>query len=320
MKLNLRKYIPIASLSPLDTFAYRTRWKVANAYLPKLPQCVRAHFAFIRILKDDAGVLDVVIKRDCKLGKKGSSLKLVQDDVIYWNVMSLGNWEPEESDFLANRITELLSNTDSKQVCLIDLGANTGLITRQTLLQLDETPAVLLVEPIERHVNCIKENLSIFNSTSVEILQMALGRQTGQVEIYSQFGNFGNSSLEISLIPDYQRISEVVPVSRPEVLQQYTADYTWIVLKCDIQGLDAFVIANLDSDFWERVDSAIIEVWAVPSQNKDEVIESLIKLSNMFLFSWSQKTLSEVSIQDVSNYWLSGDGSWRNLYLRRRAS
>ena len=100
----------------------------------------------------------VKLTRHSPLGKRGSILELPRDKVMFGAVQRSGYWDLELSHFLREGL-------DGKQMleeksALLDIGANTGLVTLQTMNIAAGRHDYFLFEPIPRHVSAIRRNLS----------------------------------------------------------------------------------------------------------------------------------------------------------------
>jgi FkbM family methyltransferase len=319
MRADIRQRVPVAKFSPIETFLYRTYWKIMFVTLSNMPERFRNLTSFTKIIDQNAGITTVELRRRCRLGEKGSMLSLVEDDVIFRTVSYLGSWEPEESKFLSSRLRKLRKRNSVEQVCLVDLGANTGLISRQTIRRLDFEPYTFLIEPIDKHMRCAKFNVRAQENSRYTFLQVALGRFKGEIEIYSQFGNFGNSSLSSDLVPEKNKIVEKVKLETPSIIEDATNSFTQVVLKSDLQGYDAYVCSELSHAFWEKVDSGVIEVWATAEQDLNEVDIACKVFNRYFDLSWSYLFNTRISVVELSSFWLSKSEQWKNLYLRRKS-
>jgi len=92
------------------------------------------------------------------LGSAGSIIQLPPDNVICREVELYGEWDITESQFLSDGLLEMHRKKSSKYAYL-DIGANAGLIARQTLLLSGTQANLVLVEPIPLHVSAMTANL-----------------------------------------------------------------------------------------------------------------------------------------------------------------
>jgi hypothetical protein len=134
-------------------------WSVVK----KIPVWLRLSGArCIRIDDFENGVL--ILNRNSSLGRKGAIVYTPQDNTIFKFVVEHGEWEIDESQFLADRLIRDVKPSERKlKPVFIDIGANAGLVTRQVLNLSRSDCDVVLVEPIPNHVKAIRANLEKFN-------------------------------------------------------------------------------------------------------------------------------------------------------------
>lgn len=111
------------------------------------------------------------LNKDYALGHKGSLIELPRDKTIFHYVKNHGSWELEVCKFLAKGLRAACLQLNSK-VALLDVGANTGLVSLQTMNLSNTTNEVFLFEPIPRHIWAIKNNLK--NLSNLHINEFAL--------------------------------------------------------------------------------------------------------------------------------------------------
>jgi FkbM family methyltransferase len=206
-----------------------------------------------------------------------------------------------------------------EKITFIDAGAHCGLVTRQFILNTGFKGRATLVEPVPQHVVAIRKNMgSIGNPSNFEIIETALGRTEGHFKIYKESNNSGDSSLLRSLAPVANSTEvDVKVIASEDFSNTFGQETEVILLKCDLQGFDAQVLANFSDLFWQKLDSAVIEVLADPSiETKD--VDIIIERLNRFSYkSWKpvQKSLSNSA--EIRQFWLSKSGLQRNLYVSK---
>ena len=323
----LKKWIPIPRLSPINTFHTRLVKKWTNI-LNVITTITLGKILFLtsflgfngarRVKFLENGNAVVRLNRDCALGKKGSTLQLPKDDVIYKSVQLDGSWELKECIFLANGIT-LSAEDKNSSLALIDIGANTGLVTLQVMNMLDVECDFVLFKPIPRHFHAIEYNLK--HNSRVRIFNAGLASKNSVAEIYTQSNNHGNSSLLKSAMP-MSRTSESIStfidlLDTHEVCSDLISRYDSIVIKCDTQGMDALILSEFSSEFWTKVQYALIEVWALPEVDENHVSSLLLNIGKTHKAKWDSD-FEEVDLLLVSEFWLSKSGESRNLFLEKR--
>ena len=175
---------------------------------------------------------------------------------------------------------------------------------------------VFLFEPIPRHVSAIERNLR--NLPSIHINEFALSNENGQSEIYTQTTNHGNTSLLKSVVPSDELISTTIElVDAAEYCNKFLNGFDNFVIKCDTQGMDALILSRIPNRIWERTEVAIIEVWALPEIREQDVTRLLAMCQNFNYASWTPNSRERIDLDEISEYWLSKSGTFRNLFLSK---
>jgi hypothetical protein len=90
-----------------------------------------------------------------------------------------------------------------------------------------------------------------------------------------------------------------------------------IVLKSDTQGFDAKILSRIPPKAWSSINSAVIEVWALPEVELSDV-ERLIGIWRdlaKFKFYSSSNTSIELTLEEIELLWGSKSGKSMNLRL-----
>ena len=304
---------PIPRLFPISSFFERLVEKNVHALSWYLLSLIGfSGSTFLR--RDDIGNGVLCLNRDSPLGNKGDEISLPIDNVIFQWVLRRGRWEEQESNFLANYVNEF----DSENIVFIDIGGQAGLVTRQFLCRLERPISkAWIVEPYSAHISAIQNNCNKWITNGVlEIFPYALDDIESQRQLHIQNTNSGNASL-IELFQNSDSSSsylvEVKSVIEFEKLSSKANSR--IVLKCDIQGMDAKVLSLFSKEFWSQVTCCVIEIWAIPAIEVSEV-ETLLKCWEHFVtLSWDSTREKKCNLDEVRNFWLSKSGSTRNLYI-----
>jgi FkbM family methyltransferase len=294
----------------------KQKYKVLVHYLRVLGQKLRLTGARERDSSEN-DLVTLVLNKSYPLGAKGSHIHLPEDKIIYEFIKLRGSWELEESTFLAEELRMLCSIENQEGVALIDIGANTGLVTLQAMNLAGTGNDCILIEPAASHVAAIRKNFSNSNF-EVMVKEFALGDHDGQGELFKQKSNRGNSSLVENVVPKNDKISEFVEIRDSKNFFEREIDlYDSFVLKCDTQGYDALILSRIPSSAWSKIKSAVIEVWALPVIDPLHVKELLSKIESFSDVSWNAEFNIKVDFEDVLSFWLSKTSESRNLFIRR---
>ncbi len=249
---------------------------------------------------------------------KGTRLQIPRDEVIYREVINFGRWEIDEVGFLAKALNDSRHSGQAKKIFL-DIGANTGLISLQVLRKSKFSPRAVLIEPLPNHVDAINFNLrSISKNIQIDVHPIALATTNGISTIFTEGGNNGNSSLFPGQVPDTDSFStEIELMDAFDFAGKYLSGDERIVLKSDTQGFDASILGRFPNSVWKRIDAAVIEIWAIPEISPADVALCIENLTDFRFVSWSGKSKERISLDEVSQFWLSKNLESRNLFLRR---
>lgn len=304
---------PVARPLPLASFPTRTWSKFLFIYGPLLRIS-----GGTPVDRASNGNAIIKLNRDGSLGAKGNLVQVPEDGIIYKDVVRYGVWEPEESLFLAQGINEVSSSQNSKSV-LLDIGANCGLITRQTLHLVDAACDVVLFEPLQKHTDAIAFNLKPYiDKHQIRIEQVGLSDENRSTKLFTDLSNRGNSSVFETAIADADHeVNDIELVDTQEYFTTHLSRYDHLVLKCDTQGLDASILSKIPSAIWGKVQRAVIEVWAIPEINATDVDALIPALEGFAVAGWEINSRSSVTMSDLRQFWLSQSGESRNLFLNR---
>jgi hypothetical protein len=236
--------------------------------------------------------------------------------MIYEFVKNRGFWELEESKFLAKGLVKANKLSSGRRTALLDIGANTGLVSLQALNLSNTNNEVFLFEPIKRHIIAIKHNLR--NYKNIHINNFALGSQDGKSIIFTEASNHGNSSLIKSVVDSIGQIQTVIRVAdTKKYCDMSLTKFDSYVIKCDTQGMDALILSRIPKRIWEKVECAVIEVWALPEICDLDVTNLLLMCEHFQFISWHPKSEEILDFSEIGKFWLGKSGAVRNLYLSR---
>lgn len=258
------------------------------------------------------------LNKNYALGSRDTILELPRDQVIFEYVKRHGTWELEESKFLA---AALMRKNDSgnRKAALLDIGANTGLVTLQCINLARTDPEVFLFEPIPRHAMAINRNLGL--SPRIHLNEFAFSRENGTTEIFTQATNQGNTSLFQSVVPTGTQVkTQIELVDTAEYFQNAESlrnSFETYVIKCDTQGMDALILSRIPESIWRKTEAAVIEVWALPEVIDEDVTNLLAMLDHFEFSGWDSKTRNSLDLNEIRTFWLSKTSESRNLFLSR---
>jgi FkbM family methyltransferase len=298
-------------------------------YLDKNVSRISLHLKNIAIRARILGARDIgfdefengllILNRASLLGDKGDLVTTPLDRTIFKFVADHGEWEPEESRFLAKLLVDSEVNGQNKfSVALIDIGANSGLVTKQVLRLSGSGCSLVLVEPIPNHVKAIQANLmNLPKKNNLKIVEAALDETTGERKILIQDSNRGNSSFLSSAVPNLESKELNVKVLAVEdFVSRYLNGFERFIIKSDTQGFDSRILSLLPKEVWQKCEGAVVEVWALP-EIETKHVENLIKMwAHFSVFDWEADGSAPTNLREISSFWLSKSGRSRNLFIR----
>jgi FkbM family methyltransferase len=214
-------------------------------------------------------------------------------------------------------LEKIASQNFGTQGTLLDIGANAGWVTIQTLAITSAKPRAVMVEPIPRHVDAIHFNTArLAKKFRIDIVPFALSDRNESGAIFTEGSNHGNSSLLESLVPSDSSIkTEIKLMDSADFVAKYLSNDELFVIKCDIQGYDAMVLSKFPIDVWHRTKAAVVEIWAIDEVNATDV-QKCLEIWKMYRnMSWSPESNAHITDSEISNFWLGRSGESRNLFL-----
>jgi FkbM family methyltransferase len=257
------------------------------------------------------------LNKNYALGRKGTYVELPRDKVIYEAIRNYGSWELKESKFLSLGLITASSKNDSK-VAFLDIGANSGLVSLQTMNLSKTFNEVFLFEPIPQHVSAIMHNLR--NFSHIHINDFALSDHDGTAEMFTELTNFGNTSIFDTVVPEAGRTSKIINlVETSSYCDRFLNNFDKYVIKCDTQGMDALILSLFPERIWQKCQSAVIEVWALPEISNIDVEGVLSMFKGFDHVSWQPYSDEDISLSEVMEFWLSKSSASKNLFLSRNS-
>lgn len=311
--LRIRYTIPVVKIFPLSTL--RTRW-IEKLFVTK-------HFLGLsgaKVIGSDDGNLILKFLSNCEIGSKDQIVKLPFDQYIFQHVKIFGEWGGSESEFLSKKIHEAVkSGYPSSKITFIDMGANVGLVSTQTLAKSPHGVKGIAIEPIPVLVNALKHNLaSLIPDSQVKVLTYALGEQSTTSMISIDPRNFGSSTLALDKeLPDGNYFLEIKVVGAVEFANNELAADDLFVLKSDLESFDCAVLSTFPDDVWERIFAGVIEVTSDKGVDLSRLPKLLNQLDKFRILSWDADQRGLVSVAEIQEFWKSERGEIRNLFFSK---
>jgi FkbM family methyltransferase len=242
----------------------------------------------------------------------GETVEFPLDDVIAPFVLEHGQWQTEELAFVD-------AHLGGRASVLVDIGANTGLITRQLMHRVTQIVAAVCFEPHPGNFVYLERNLA--HLPQCHPVQAAVGLEDGELVFYEESSNAGNYSLNLDAMRGKEyRTSKVrcIAASEAAVLQPLSAAQRSlpIVWKSDTQGYDEVIVTALPDSFWSRVHCGVMEIWRIerPAFDRRRLAEILGQFP---IRRFGHDDARDVPIEEILTFGEGTDYAHRDLFFAR---
>ena len=213
----------------------------------------------------------LILREDTSLGKKNEKIFVTNDSYQTWYIMN-------SRDFHKSFVDKVLKFTKSNiSYNLIDIGANTGLLTRCLLNNLSNIRNCFLVEPDPDNLFCIKNNLQNFEN--INTLDCALDLSDGEKKLFIDQNNKGNLSLNYEMMTlkedklSFMNSEDNYINVKTKNIKNYFNDIrneNNNIIKIDVQGYDEIIFQEIPRDVLIKTDILFIEITPLKSKKFDE--------------------------------------------------
>lgn len=213
----------------------------------------------------------LTLREDTSLGKKNEKIFITNDSYQTWYIMN-------SRDFHKSFVDKVFKFTKSNiGYNLIDIGANTGLLTRCLLNNLSNIRNCFLVEPDPDNLFCIKNNLQNFEN--INTLDCALDLSDGEKKLFIDQNNKGNLSLNYEMMTlkedklSFMNSEDNYINVKTKNIKNYFNDIrneNNNIIKIDVQGYDEIIFQEIPRDVLIKTDILFIEITPLKSKKFDE--------------------------------------------------
>ena len=213
----------------------------------------------------------LTLREDTSLGKKNEKIFVTNDSYQTWYIMN-------SRDFHKSFVDKVLEFTKlSISYNFIDIGANTGLLTRCLLNNLSNIRNCFLVEPDPDNLFCIKNNLQNFEN--INTLDCALDLSDGEKKLFIDQNNKGNLSLNYEMMTlkedklSFMNSEDNYINVKTKNIKNYFNDIrneNNNIIKIDVQGYDEIIFQEIPRDVLIKTDILFIEITPLKSKKFDE--------------------------------------------------
>lgn len=253
------------------------------------------------------GQVNLISIKDSNIANRFQKVRMTLDLGLLPDVLSEGTWQPEISDFLLEGLKK------NQKVLILDLGAHSGIISRQILVAVQRNRGLGIVPPI---LVCVEPNplefrnlvINLRDFPDVNFFNVAIHPHLTSVQLTSDWINSGNSTVLSNTISGARQknIFEVQCVNLQELINKFSTDCP-IILKSDIEGLDIVAMSSFDINSWDRLERFVVELYG---DVHDDLMKISSELQNFNLFwpdSRSPISLLEILEKSKTSFSYSSD-------------
>ena len=214
------------------------------------------------------------LSTDTTIGKKNEKIYVTNDSYQTWYILNNKNFHKE----FVEKIKDLTDKNVNYN--FIDIGANTGVLTKSLLNNLDHIKSAFLIEPDQDNFFCLKNNLSKYKN--VQIFNFALDTQDGEKKLFIDKNNKGNLSFNYEMLtlkedklnfmnsPDNYEIVNCKSVKNffNEINNEINNENKNII-KIDVQGYDETIFQEIPENILKNTEILIIEITPLETKKFD---------------------------------------------------
>ena len=134
----------------------------------------------------------LTLSTDTTIGKKNEKIYVTNDSYQTWYILNDKNFHRE----FVQKINDLTDKNTNYN--FIDIGANTGLLSKSLLKNLDNISSIFAVEPNQDNFFCLKNNLNMHKN--VQVFKFALDLKDGEKKLFLDKNNKGNLSFNYEMM------------------------------------------------------------------------------------------------------------------------
>lgn len=252
-------------------------------------------FAKDFVSKPNISVLKLT--QDTNLGKKNERIFVTNDSYQTWYIMNNENFNNTFSLKIKDYINKQYSYN------FIDIGANTGLLTKSLINNNIIFKNFYCVEPDEDNFYCLENNLK--NYDNIHKFNCALDEMDGEKKLYIDQNNKGNLSFNFEMMTLKQdklnfmnsrdNYTTVKCMAINKFFQKIDQNNLNII-KIDVQGFDEVIFSGIPNSILKKTTCLIIEI--TPLKSKEVSIEKFREKLNCFDY-FSKFDGTQISKDDV---------------------
>ncbi|MDR3436956.1 FkbM family methyltransferase [Telmatospirillum sp.] len=243
--------------------------------------------------------------------KSPIDLHIPLDAGIGRGVLIRKSWDLPKINFI-----KLVTRETKSPLCLVDVGTNIGLITRECIGNVENIKTAYAYEPHPSNFSLLSKNFSGIERININLINAGLGKSNGTLNFYLDPDNAGNYSLNINAMPANMECSsiKVEILSANEEKEKWLQNNEAIVYKSDTQGYDEIIATSYDLSFWDHVKCGIFELWRIDGKeyDRDKFCTILDKFTHRV---FGANPTRNVSVKEVDQYLYGCEGDFDDLLI-----
>ena len=236
------------------------------------------------------------------LGKKNEKIFVTNDSYQTWYIMNDTNFHKQ----LIDKVKEITDN--DKNYTFIDIGANTGLLTKALLNSSKNINQSYLIEPDKDNFFCLQHNLHKYEN--IHAFNFALDIKEGEKKLYIDKNNKGNLSFNYEMMTlKSDKLNFMNSVNNYEIVKCKSVNDFFneinnennLIIKIDVQGYDEIIFQEIPENILKNTKMLFIEI--TPLKSKDFDIEKLKSKLKIFseINNFNGETFTYKNVIDYSN-------------------
>ena len=274
----------------------------------------RPHFAYLSEALAGAQVRLASGSPLFHTGEGGGAVSLNTDRSIFPHVLAHREWHFADMERIATALPDQPHH-------LIDIGANSGLFTRQALINFDNVASATCFEPSPENIGHLESNVA---ALPARVCGFGLGAEDGTLTFYRDTMNGGNYSFIASAVEGRPFDTIEAPIRRisPDLLSRMAPEgaranpFFW---KSDTQGMDETLMSSLPLEFWARVNIAMFEAWRIdkPAYDRAAFRAVLENFPHIYFKGARRSVLRESTVDAVLDFLDGTDRKWGDVCVTR---
>ncbi len=228
------------------------------------------------------------LSADTTFGKKNEKIFVTNDSYQTWYIIN-------DKNFHKSFVEKIRDLTDvNRNYTFVDIGANTGLLTKALLNNLENINNSYLIEPDKDNLFCLHHNLSKYKN--VHTFNFALDVNDGERKLFIDKNNKGNLSFNYEMMtPKENKLSFMNSPNNYEIvvcksvknffneINNENNNENKFIVKIDVQGHDETIFQEIPENILKNTKILIIEITPLASKNFNlDKFNSKLKIFSKF--------------------------------------